>query len=77
MWDAEEDGLLGSAYYASDPLVPLEQTVAYINFDIQGSDLLPSIANSTIAVGAETGGQTLVEAVTDRGRCVDARHRSC
>ncbi len=63
LWDAEEDGLLGSTYYASDPVVPLDRTVAYVNFDIQGSDLVPSIANSTIAVGAETGGPTLVESV--------------
>ncbi len=51
-------------HYANDPLVPIEQTVAYVNFDIQGSDLLPSIANSTIAVGAETGGAPLVDSVT-------------
>ena len=30
---AEESGLLGSAYYAEDPLVPLEQTVAGVNID--------------------------------------------
>lgn len=30
---AEESGLLGSAFYASQPLVPLEQTVAGINID--------------------------------------------
>ena len=30
---AEESGLLGSAYYAESPLVPLEQTVAGINID--------------------------------------------
>jgi len=30
---AEESGLLGSAYYAEDPLVPLSQTVAGINID--------------------------------------------
>jgi len=64
LWDSEEDGLLGSGYYASDPVVPMEQTVAYVNFDIQGSDLLPSMANSTIAVGAETGGPTFVDSVT-------------
>lgn len=64
LWDAEEDGLLGSEYYASDPLAPLDQTIAYVNFDIQGSNLLPSAANATIAVGAETGGQPFVDAVT-------------
>ena len=30
---AEESGLLGSAYYAEDPLVPLRDTVAGINMD--------------------------------------------
>lgn len=30
---AEESGLLGSAYYAEDPLVPLEKTVSGINID--------------------------------------------
>ncbi len=30
---AEESGLLGSAYYAEDPLVPLKNTVAGINID--------------------------------------------
>ena len=30
---AEESGLLGSAHYAEDPLVPLERTVAGINID--------------------------------------------
>ncbi len=61
-WDAEEDGLLGSAAYVAAPIVPLAQTVAYVNFDIQGLNLLPSLANSTIMVGAETGGQALTEA---------------
>ena len=31
---AEEQGLLGSAYYAAHPLVPLEQTVAVVNVDV-------------------------------------------
>ena len=61
--DAEEDGLLGSAYYATDPIVPLEQTVAYINFDIQGADLLrPSPTARSRSV--ETGGPAFVDAVT-------------
>jgi hypothetical protein len=62
LWDAEEDGLVGSGRYVADPIVPLEQTVVYINFDIQGSNLLPSLANSTLLVGAETGGPNLVDA---------------
>ena len=63
LWDREEDGLLGSAYYVQHPLVPLAQTIAYVNFDIQGSNLLPSLRTTSFAVGAETGGTRLQDAV--------------
>src|SRR5262245_42632054 len=59
LWDAEEDGLLGSLYYVNNPLVPLTDTVAYVNVDIAGSNLLPSLSGTTFAVGAETGGPAL------------------
>lgn len=36
LWAAEEQGLLGSRYFADHPLVPLEKTVAYINLDMVG-----------------------------------------
>lgn len=63
LWDAEEDGLLGSEAYVAAPAVPLARTVAYLNFDIQGATLSPALANLTIAIGAETGGDALVKAV--------------
>jgi len=62
-WDREEDNLGGSRHYKLFPLIPLEDTVAYVNLDIQGANLRPSGANSTFAVGAETGGPMLVDAV--------------
>jgi Zn-dependent M28 family amino/carboxypeptidase len=62
LWDGEEDGLVGSRAYVANPLIPLEQTVAYVNFDIQGVNLLPSLSNTTILVGPETGGQPLIDA---------------
>ena len=55
-WDAEEDDLNGSAYYAANPLVPNAAVKAYINFDIQGANLLPSLKTTSFAIGAETGG---------------------
>jgi hypothetical protein len=55
-WDAEEDQLNGSAYYAAHPLVPNAAVKGYINFDIQGANLLPSVKTISFAVGAETGG---------------------
>ena len=36
-----------------------------MNFDIQGANLRPSGASSTFAVGSETGGPVLVDAVAD------------
>jgi hypothetical protein len=62
LWDAEEDGLVGSAAYLAAPPVPPAATIAYINFDNQGSNLLPSIADFTVMVGAESGGPALVDA---------------
>ena len=35
-FSAEERGLLGSRYYVENPLIPLDQTVAMINFDMVG-----------------------------------------
>src|SRR3954447_7603512 len=48
-WDREEDGLLGSQYFIQHPLRPLSQIVGYVNFDIQGANLLPSLRNDTFA----------------------------
>jgi peptidase M28-like protein len=69
-WDREEDGLLGSRYYVEHPLRPLAQTVAYVNYDIQGANLLPSLNLDTFAVAAETGGpelQKIVAGASDIG----------
>lgn len=59
LWDAEEDGLAGSLYYVEHPLIPLAQTVAYVNLDLIGANLLPSVSDISFAVGAETGGDLL------------------
>lgn len=63
LWDAEEDGLLGARHYVSDPLVPLSDTVAYVNVDLIAANLLPSLSTTSLAIGAETGGQPLLDAV--------------
>lgn len=78
LWDSEEDGLLGASHYLANPLVPVDQTVAYLNFDIQGANILPSLRSTTFAIGAETGGDALVDAVeraTRPGR-LDTEHVS-
>jgi hypothetical protein len=56
LWDREEDGLLGSAYYVNHPIAPLDKPVGYVNLDIQGANLLPSLRKISFALGAETGG---------------------
>ena len=70
LWDREEDGLLGSQYYASTRSCRSPTIVAYVNFDIQGANLLPSLRDTSFAVGAEGGGplQNIVRAAAGRGR---------
>ncbi len=63
IWDREEDGLLGSLAYTQNPPVPLADTVGYVNFDIQGANLLPALRNTTFAVGAESGGSRFQDIV--------------
>jgi hypothetical protein len=65
LWDAEEDALAGSLAYVNAPLVPLASTVAYVNLDIQGENLLPSLQNTSFAIAAESGGTALQSLVQD------------
>lgn len=65
LWDGEEIGLLGSKYFAAHPLVPLADVAAYVNFDIQGSNLAPSAREMSFAIGAESGGELLTAHVQD------------
>lgn len=52
-WDAEEDGLLGSKYFAEqDPIVPLEKLAAMITVDQIGAEMIPSIL-PFFAIGLE------------------------
>jgi Zn-dependent M28 family amino/carboxypeptidase len=62
-WDREEDGLRGAAHYVQNPLLPLADTVAYVNLDILGANLRPSLNRTSFAIGAETGGPRLREIV--------------
>lgn len=66
LWDGEEHGLLGSKFFTNeDPLVPLGDIATYVNFDIQGSNLAPSLRDASIAIGAESGGEMLTEMTRD------------
>ncbi|MEB2344033.1 MAG: M20/M25/M40 family metallo-hydrolase [Deltaproteobacteria bacterium] len=59
LWDGEEIGLLGSSHFVAHPLVPLADVVSYVNFDIQGANLMPSVRELSFAIGTETGGALL------------------
>ncbi|MCP5071406.1 MAG: M28 family peptidase [bacterium] len=68
LWDGEEDGLAGAAAFVLKGTIPLGRIVAYVNFDIQGANLLPSLRNTSFAIGAETGGfrlRQMVQAAVD------------
>lgn len=36
LWSGEELGLIGSSHYVNNPIIPLENVAAYINFDMVG-----------------------------------------
>jgi peptidase M28-like protein len=65
LWDGEEDGLVGSRWYVDHPLVPLADTVGYVNFDIQGANLSPSLRDKSFAIGTESGGAAFQQIVHD------------
>ena len=56
LFDAEEDGLVGSEWFAGDadgePYVPLDSIVAVLNADMLGSELLPGV-EATYVLGVE------------------------
>jgi Zn-dependent M28 family amino/carboxypeptidase len=66
---AEESGLLGSAYYVENPLVPLDKTLAVINLDVLNvwgptEDLI------VVGLGNSTLDDVLTEALAGQGRVV-------
>ena len=56
----------GGRAWIADPLVPMAQTVAYVSYDIQGANILPTLRNTTFAIGAETGGDRLQRQRSER-----------
>lgn len=63
LWDAEEDDRLGSIAAIESGVLDVGSVVAYLNWDMQGANLLPSLADATFVIGAETGGPALEDAV--------------
>ncbi|WP_438479614.1 M28 family metallopeptidase [Oleiharenicola lentus] len=64
---AEEKGLLGSRYYATNPLYPLEKTVANINMD-GANQFGPTSDMATIGFGASTIDDIGIAVAKEQGR---------
>jgi Zn-dependent M28 family amino/carboxypeptidase len=71
MVTAEEQGLLGSAYYATTPLYPLAKTLADINMD-SPNVYAPSNDVTVIGMGASDLDDYLLQAATEQGRTLRA-----
>src|SRR5690606_261074 len=67
----EESGLLGSAWYADNPIYPLERTAAVINIDAL-SEGGPTHDLSVIGYGNSELEELLKEAAARQGRRVEA-----
>ncbi|WP_057936589.1 M28 family peptidase [Algoriphagus resistens] len=65
LWTAEEKGLLGSRYFAENPLVPLNQIIYNLNIDGAGYNDTSII--TVIGLGRTTGDELITEAVEDFG----------
>jgi hypothetical protein len=66
-WDGTGQGRKGSSWYVDHPLVPLADTVAYVDLDTLGANLSPGLRDDSTVIGAESGGQALVDVVQGIG----------
>lgn len=64
-WTAEEKGLLGSAFFASHPLVPIKDIVFNLNIDNAGYNNTDIV--TVIGLGRTTGDQLITDAVSEVG----------
>lgn len=70
LWTAEEKGLLGSGYFANNPLVPLNQIVFNLNIDNAGYNDTSII--TVIGLGRTSGDYLISEAVAEFGMTATA-----
>lgn len=65
LWTAEEKGLLGSRYFANNPLVPLNQLIYNLNID--GAGYNDTSIVTVIGLGRTTGDSLISGAVAEFG----------
>jgi acetylornithine deacetylase/succinyl-diaminopimelate desuccinylase-like protein len=63
LWDSEEIGPSGSAYFSNKPTFKLDSLRLIINMDIVGLNLFKGLESNHFALGAESGGPSLVDAI--------------
>ncbi|MCA9774409.1 MAG: M20/M25/M40 family metallo-hydrolase, partial [Myxococcales bacterium] len=61
LWDAEEIGLRGSAFWADAPTFDTGALRLYVNLDIVGANLFIGAEHRTFVIGAESGGPALID----------------
>nr|WP_228527705.1 M28 family peptidase [Pararhodonellum marinum] len=64
-WTAEEKGLLGSGYFAENPLIPLEQII--YNFNIDNGGYNDTSIITVIGLGRTTADDQIIKAVDEFG----------
>ncbi|MBI3636287.1 MAG: M20/M25/M40 family metallo-hydrolase [Candidatus Rokubacteria bacterium] len=69
---AEEIGLIGSRHYVTAPTVPLEQTIAMLNFAMLNFDMVGRLREGRLTVGGVDSGGGLREAVEEAARAAGA-----
>ncbi len=72
LFAAEEDGLLGSMYFADNPPVPLEDIVLNINLDMVGRNS-PDWPESLLALGSDNRRPELLELIRNVNARVGAK----
>ncbi len=72
LFTAEEDGLLGSTYFAENPPVPIENIVLSINLDMVGRNS-PGWPESLLALGSENRRAELLGVIRDVNARVGAK----
>jgi hypothetical protein len=64
--NGEEKGLLGSEFYVSDPVVPLEKTLININLDMVGRSKMPSDTGKFMGIDVNVSEQGEILLYTDQ-----------
>jgi len=63
LWTGEEEGLLGSRYYAFDPEFPIEKTVGYLNYDMISRPYDAEMLTRTMRAYSVPGAEEIVKKV--------------